>query len=437
MRRRLGSPRTPGDLKEHPGPASLQELREWVSPVLQRMRAKGSGDSTSLQNMTLLVTSKWCGVGGMHIALKCIQQHIPFAMKLVSVCDFDKTCKKLLTCFRPDCLYSDMLDFYPADIVERVRWRQKLFRDELFKFRARERPDSTTFAAAKLHASNSFMEYVDKLFDVCQWKENSPCTLHAHDPNCCCPLAPENTGLQDVWLELVSPSCVDLSMQGVKMGWLGKASIPTIMWAGSLRFKCPDYVMLECTPRFDLTWIEKLSRCRIKFSPAIFGLDFLGIPVTGRRLWAPGVANGFHFAESPLSADRLQNFAAREIISNASIFCQGTEKERQKFLEWVNLRGAKLQPHPRGKKYRPKDYLGMGYQLRVEMHELRSHEVRLKQPHLAADPFFLDIQQTPRFSKRPSGILPRQLRNSVIWIESMQTLMMPLEGWAAQGMEQL
>ena len=84
------------------------------------------------------------------------------------------------------------------------------------------------------------------------------------------------------------------------MGWLGKASIPTIMWAGSLRFKCPDYVMLECTPRFDLTWVEKLSRCRIRFSLAIFGLDFVGIPLTGRRLWAPGVANGFHFAESPV-----------------------------------------------------------------------------------------------------------------------------------------
>lgn len=79
------------------------------------------------------------------------------------------------------------------------------------------------------------------------------------------PLYPEFLSKDDVWIEEISPSCVCWSHQGSRLGWLGKENVPVLVWALSCRLRCPDLVILECVPSFDLRWLERFSGGKLCF----------------------------------------------------------------------------------------------------------------------------------------------------------------------------
>ena len=215
-------------------------------------------------------------------------------MKLTcySMMDYDRSCQRLLTTFRPRCLFGDLSEQFPEDLENNICAQQTRLRKEFedFKGTCRRRKQE------KDELTLGFQLLVEELAEQTQWQwpTRATCSIRSEV------LLPQKVDLQppldkdDIWLEAISPSCVNWSKQGKRMRWLGEESLPVILWAISMRqqSRLPHRVMLECVPDFDLGWLTTLSGGALRFEACELAPYDEGMLVTGPRLWAASACHG-------------------------------------------------------------------------------------------------------------------------------------------------
>ena len=61
--------RSDGDSPEHEGPSTMEQIEEWAMHIVERMLHHNRSFDWLAPDVTILVTMKWAGLGGMYIAL--------------------------------------------------------------------------------------------------------------------------------------------------------------------------------------------------------------------------------------------------------------------------------------------------------------------------------------------------------------------------------
>ena len=323
-------------------------------------------------------------------------------------------------------IMSDLLDGFDRLFLNAVAEEQERQKRRINTFQGIENKH------AKIIAVHDFKSFVMR--EACKFivKETQECILH---PGKLCPLYPDRSTPTDLWVELISPSCVHWSQQGTKEGWLGQHNLALIAWAITMRQAkfCPDMIILECTPALDLAWITELSLGRVRFHKTVLSPKRVGMPTAGRRVWAIAASGRLAYVESPYTEWKLQKFLYRSVVCTPSAFLFAEPSEVHRFEDHLNSHRDKLAPHPRGRRYRSEDYVGSAAAERLHLHRLQAAQRRISNPALLPVRFFVDISQHKDFTQQPDGTLPRQLTSTLIFIEELERVMCPVELLAAQG----
>ena len=153
----------------------------------------------------------------------------------------------------------------------------------------------------------------------------------------------------------------------------------------------------------------------MRFQDATLAPIVVGIPCTGERLWLIG--NKSDLEGVRFDTQTLLHTIVRPVEADPSIWLVASQSQVDAEMNIINASGAKLKPHPRGKRFRPEDCLSDGYANRLHLHRLRGAAERGAFPPLAKVDFYYDISQNPDHTKRPDGLLPRQLTSSLVWAE--------------------
>ena len=416
----------------------MADIQTWPEHHFQRCHDFGVIIPHWIKERQIYTTCLWAGMGTHAVALLYIKHFVKWAydinMKLTcySMTDYDKTCQRLLKTFRPRCLFGDLSEQFPQDLENKIRAQQTRLRNEFEDFQGtclqkKQEKDELTLG---------FRLLVEELAEQTQWQwpTRAICSIRSDG------LLPQEADLHppldkdDIWLEAISPSCVNWSKQGKRMGWLGEQSLPMILYAIGMRqrSRLPHLVMLECVPDFDLAWLTTLSGGALRFQVCELAPYDEGLPVTGPRLWAASAQGLLEFGIPPFDPCMVDRWIRREVITRPYIWMISSEDEQQQFNQHVGARDA-LQPHPGGKLYRPEDMLPAGHHCRLVEHRMKAARVRQKNPGLYSEDFFFDIGRLERFARSPDGLLPRQLTASMIWSEQVKRLMTPTELLASQG----
>ena len=202
-----------------------------------------------------------------------------------------------------------------------------------------------------------------------------------------------------------------------------------------MRFVQPDLSLMEEVTQFDHEWLAKLAGDAMSFQHTKMAPLDVGIPCTGARLWLVGNKSSLGGVGHSVRFDTqtLLQTVCRTLECDACIWLLAEQSEVDAAMDSVNASGAKLPLHPRGKRYRPEDCLSDGYANRLHLHRLRGAAMREAVPHLRDVDFYYDISQNPDHTKRPDGLLPRQLTSSFVWAEKLNRPMLRREMWAGQG----
>ena len=149
-----------------------------------------------------------------------------------------------------------------------------------------------------------FKKYVEEKASSMIVLETQACVICKAD----CPCYPPVREKTEAWLEMISSSCVHWSSQGSQGGWLGMQNLPVICWAIAARYPehRADMTMLECTVQLDLQWLTKLSLGQLQWHSAKLAPKQVGIPTSGRRVWAFAASKSFSFEANPLADSVLQ-----------------------------------------------------------------------------------------------------------------------------------
>ena len=413
----------------------MLEAQSFVHVILSEMKRHGLEPSQLLKTRRLVVTSKYCGLGTMHIALNYFVRAfetlfgIVLEVKTYSMCDKSDVCKSLLECFWPEHLSEDVLDpFHPSFIADLNSLCS------MYSARWADIPEGSPDAVRTQRASllKEFQREVEKVADREDiWCGVANCLLQQQEFSVVPPLRHD-----DLWLEMLSPTCTSWSKRGSRRQWIDASNIPLLAWAISTRKwqRRPHLVLLECTPELDLRWLEKLSDSRLAFQSVVLGPGDVGIPTTGDRVWATSSSNGVQIADGVFATSTVMKYIMRSVEMGANSFLQATRAEINAYEDFQNAKGRKIPKHPRGKRYRARDMISACALDRLQQHELQAAHLRAQQAEkFLTMEFIFDITQSIQHSARPSGLLSRQLRNSSYWSERRDSFLVPLEHMVAQG----
>ena len=417
------------------GPKDLEEMQGFAENFVHRWLSQGRSVPGHLGHINFVTTCKWAGLGTMCSAMKYYQAalskvaEVNMQISVYSFTDNDRVCTDLCSTFEPMHLFSDLYSYFPESLASKVLQKQaqmlqlyinaglkgkeaKVLKDqcvELLKFFVEQLPLQDSF-------SDCWPTWGDVVTD------GTPRTA---------PLYPE-LDIKDVWVDQISPSCVCWSHQGTRLGWLGKENVPVILWALGTRLRCPDLVILECVPSFDVGWLERLSGDKLSFYACTLKPEDVGVPTAGERLWATSAQGKLSFSTCPFAMDYQRAYLRRKVECTPSVFLVATEDEQRSYSKYVGASDG-IQPHPRGKEYRPEDLLPAGAHCRLMQHRLMGSAIRSKQKHLFNVGFFFDIGRLVNFSKKHSATMPRQLTHSMLCAEKAQRLVTPNELVCSQG----
>ena len=420
----------------HSGPSHAEQLVNWAEDPILRML---HDDAFAFKDIPENVwhTSKWCGVATSTLAWMMSAQKIEelagikFHCDLYAHCEFDATCRKCLRKNKPRHLHVDILEPFDSELVDDVKCIQRKFRDRL--------------AQRPLSRNELFDEFLDNVIALVDahdlpFLNKAFCEIHNKE----CKIMPPGLRRKRkaLWMEQVSPTCTSWSQQNSRpLGWLDVKQIPLILYMTRCATDVhrPDLILLECVTGLDIAGCEKLSKNKIKFQVRNLQGCEVGLPVGGVRLWAAAVANGWQFKFDPFSSERMEKIGYRRLELEPTELLGASKEEVTAWHNAVNeRRGDKgLVPHPRGKMYSPHHLLSPGARERLEGHQEQTAVVRRASvaaghiEHLV--PQVWDISQTIHHHQAPGPFSPRPLTSSVMWTESFERMVTPLEMLHLQG----
>jgi hypothetical protein len=235
------------------GPVSFEDLFDWrndvVRRVIQHWRLKNL--STSQKNIKLHLTTAYSGVGFGEAAAAMVADAFNrlslFKVEVVlhSQTEIDSACQEVLSAPH---VFVDLCHRVDTHVVATLKKMQEQKRKRL-----QQDPNLSkgTLGREFLKEAAAYLNGLDSsVFCTFAWccKCNAFCEWAPQ-------VGPSQDGLIELWLELAGNTCTPWSARGKGLEYLDEASIPSFIWAFSLKktSRSPDAVVNECTPRWPAT----------------------------------------------------------------------------------------------------------------------------------------------------------------------------------------
>ena len=277
----------------------------------------------------VVITTSYSGIGSAEWAARFVQKAFNdhgFAVGVTcySATDLSETCRHVLGRHRepPQHIFQDILSRMSPDTVNELKAMQKRYYDLLPSAVAVDEARCCQIrAAVKDLGGKFFLEAIEYLLqpemEVLPTAWCSACNQECR----LIPPAFDEGGA--VWVEIAGNTCTPWSSCGALMGWLGAASLPSLVWGAWLHRARPHLVINECTPHWPATTFfqkflgDSSAACRIdeiKVSP-----DTLGIPCLRPRLYTV-VSSGTCTTELMPLPSLFRQTMVRELVADGGLF---------------------------------------------------------------------------------------------------------------------
>eukprot|EP00435_Cladocopium_sp_Y103_P003618 s3521_g1.t1 len=418
------------------GPISFEDLFHWARDVVQRVvqhwRLKNV--STSEKKVKLHLTTAYSGVGFGEAAAAMVADAFSkmtlfkVEIALHSQTEIDPACQEVLSAPH---VFVDLCHRCDAHVVSMLK---KMQQAKLKRLQQDRNLSKETLGREFLKDAMRYLNSLDSsVFCTCAWccKCNAFCQWAPQ-------VGPPQDGLVELWLELAGNTCTPWSACGKGLGYLDEASIPSFIWAFSLKkiSRPPDALVNECTPRwpaqeffgevFDECVVETAVGSR-QCGPCF--VDSLGVPVNRPRAYSIVTLNEL-IQKKPYSfgVQLLQRVAFCNLMLKGSVFLTASEEEVSQYMSDLAERRS-LPARVDGKPYRCLALMDFGDRNRLQQYvEL----LQSKHPFSFDWDVNVDLAQAPPFGSAHT-VLPTIIRNSKLYNIREKRFFLPEELLSAHG----
>ena len=346
----------------NPGPGSLQEVYSWTSYYLDRLLEDRRTRTRILQAAQRGVffatdySGSGCAEQSALMIRHALQKSVPGLADfwhMVRACDVDPACQFVLREHlegpeRPCCVFGDLLDRLPETDLAALRAIQSKWRST-WEFRsktAKDNPDNKLLQTAvdKACTEGMFQElmvYLDKV----DFPAHSRASCSIHDRQCFVHGPPLPAPDDNIRLVQAGNSCIDWSSMGKLDGWLGDGLLPFLVWAYETRAQRPDWIIQECTVRFDSSMMDRIFKelywvQTIELSP----MD-LGLPTSRPRKWTVSILKSKWTYEVGLQSQEIKRFF-RKLELYGDIFFQAPHSSVSAYYQQLAAKRGRATPLP-------------------------------------------------------------------------------------------
>ena len=188
-------------------------------------------------------------------------------------------------------------------------------------------------------------EFSLEFFELaCQRIEATGMDLVADQSWCCkcndwCNVCPP-TGPGTMWLEIAGNTCTPWSQAGLQLGWLDRQSVAALCWGFFLLKHKPDFIVNECTRRFDAQgFFARVLGAGHKVTSVVVSPSDMGIPSRRHRRYTIATKCSRIFPAFDFG-DIFPHVASRSIMMRPDVFFCAPEDAQQTCLaELLRRRG--------------------------------------------------------------------------------------------------
>ncbi|CAL1151620.1 unnamed protein product [Cladocopium goreaui] len=378
-------------------------------PASKRRRTKLQNLSTSQKNIKLHLTTAYSGVGFGEAAAAMVADAFNrlslFKVEVVlhSQTEIDSACQEVLSAPH---VFVDLCHRVDTHVVATLKKMQEQKRKRL-----QQDPNLSkgTLGREFLKEAAAYLNGLDSsVFCTFAWccKCNAFCEWAPQ-------VGPSQDGLIELWLELAGNTCTPWSARGKGLGYLDEASIPSFIWAFSLKktSRSPDAVVNECTPRWPATEFFSEVFDDAVVETANFSPTDMGIPVNRPRAYSIVTLNELT-QKKPyrFGVELLQKVAFCNLILKGSVFLTASEEEVGEYMNGLAERRS-LPERVDGRPYRCLAVMDFGDRQRLQQYV---EMLQSKHPISFDWDINVDLAQAPPFGSAHT-VLPTIIRNSKLY----------------------
>ena len=414
------------------GPTTLDDVLSWAPALLQQLRMHKVGDhlfrvlASNLCN-GIQVHTDYSVMGGPEIAMSCIveavQQHVgpPLKVRFWRASDILLHARDVLSCTEgrpgPGHVFGDILHRAPR------RTRTKLnFAVERVKREVMQHSGDALATAYEMEVVGK--RFMANLLDVLKkepfcinrrnycFKHKAMCRVHG----------PEQA-LDDVVLRLAvaGSTCTSWTRMGGRSHWPVASAVPFAVWATETLFWEPDLVVHECTPDFDIQFMEELFIARYLVQSIVFSPIMLGIPTNRPRRYTLMIHRGRLLAAHAFTLPTFSSLFSRTLRTSGHIFWSAPDNVVEAMVQQMARRLALPDTQVTGEPWPCRQVLPEGDLQRHLQYEWGCRKKR-KEPR-----FIVNLRQNHAFMQSFSEVVPALLtKTSLLWSMQVERMLAPL-----------
>jgi hypothetical protein len=332
------------------GPSTLAELNDthdrmvgsiWEQPLLRARMLRAINRRIAMY--TDYSGSGCAEQGGLYIrhSIQSRQPDVGHFFKMVRATDCDSLCSYVLRGHlpgpeKPDCVFDNLCDRIDLEtlshlksIQDRWRWRHEQIINACHIEHAARSPDLK--AAVKQAEDDCGRGVLRNFMDVMnafKFIQGRKAFCSVHDTMCSLE-RPEFDG--HIKLVVGGNSCLSWTAMGKQEGWFGDGSIAFIVWMYEIRATKPDWVIQECTVRFDHAIVEQILGEFYDVQWVMVCPRDLGLPCSRPRKWTVSVLKSKWRPTMALQSKEFKQLFHRKLKLNGEVFFQAPAAELVEF----------------------------------------------------------------------------------------------------------
>ena len=424
----------------------FEALFRWPEIFAQRLQAAAPRALRKVlekYRQGLFLSSNYSGVGTAEIVCEFIQTAVKdqvqcsqsssgsdVGLVCISATDSLADCRRVLLSYvssPPNCVFGSLEERAPAELVNNLRSMQDSCLSEAHNAHAEGVRDAYT------SWGRFFMEEACQVIRESADKAGVAPLVWCYRHQSNCHFSRRHLRTDSGWtLEVAGVSCIDWSLLGNQLGWLGPTCISFLLWAREQHVFRPDITVIENVDNFDDHVLKMLFP---KHTITVFGLlpSQFGVPATRSRkyivmlsedcCWNPALRD-------PISLLR-HLFMQDEQWGSAVEFCSAPSAMVDRFHAHLAVQRGFPALGPHGQPWLAKHVTAPGMLKRIRAWEAlvrASHNLRRTE----VGNFWMNATQNA--DRSPCAkLIPALITNSHIWSMERQRFLLVAEHFEVQG----
>lgn len=425
--------------------APLEALFEWPADYMQTLLRSPYGE-TLMAHMQAGVEleTDYSGAGSVeNVAVSInfaaeffcgiVEPGVRSGFRTLRSSDVDSVCQHILRCSRGSgdsrCIFGDIRDRAPREVLDHLETLEQQF-SSLAKAVSPTGPVADASAPPQQSIADLIKEMLGAMvvylrthdFDLSarQW-----CSQHDR----LCPLPPspaKQTGSAAGAAEQPRPlrvwaggvSCLDWSTMGKRSGWSGDGCIASLIWFFHILAARPHVVIIECTPLFDVGFVQDILRPHYTVMTTKLCPTMLGSPSRRLRSWTVCVLTEEVKVAYPFGGNIFEQFFFRDVLVDPAECLTATTTERNEIKRGM-ARRRKMPLDDYGEPWPCRSVMSQGARMRLSGYQMIVNSARCR----GASTVVIDVNQNPEIAcclgvdefpvlLRHSNLLVLQLRGA-------------------------